>query len=130
MESARDVVRQTMALVLAGGRGSRLKALTDTRAKPSVYFGGKFRIIDFALSNCVNSGIKGIGVVLADSGFSGYLRVKDILPMLESMYHKFQKEDFLEMCKKYGCRYVLVKNTYDIDEDTVFGDGEWDKTDR
>ena len=54
MESARDVVRQTMALVLAGGRGSRLKALTDTRAKPSVYFGGKFRIIDFALSNCVN----------------------------------------------------------------------------
>ena len=63
MESARDVVRQTMALVLAGGRGSRLKALTDTRAKPSVYFGGKFRIIDFALSNCVNSGIKGIGVV-------------------------------------------------------------------
>ena len=42
-----------------------------------------------------------IGVVLADSGFSGYLRVKDILPMLESMYHKFQKEDFLEMCKKY-----------------------------
>ena len=42
-----------------------------------------------------------IGVVLTDSGFSGYLRVKDILPMLESMYHKFQKEDFLEMCKKY-----------------------------
>ena len=42
-----------------------------------------------------------IGVVLADSGFSGYLRVKDILPMLESMYHKFQNEDFLEMCKKY-----------------------------
>ncbi|MGN0893755.1 MAG: glucose-1-phosphate adenylyltransferase [Succinivibrio sp.] len=61
--NARDVVRDTMALVLAGGRGSRLKALTDTRAKPSVYFGGKFRIIDFALSNCVNSGIKGIGVV-------------------------------------------------------------------
>ena len=63
MQSARDVVRQTMALVLAGGRGSRLKALTDTRAKPSVYFGGKYRIIDFALSNCVNSGITGIGVV-------------------------------------------------------------------
>ena len=63
MQNARDVVRQTMALVLAGGRGSRLKALTDTRAKPSVYFGGKFRIIDIALSNCVNSGIKDIGVV-------------------------------------------------------------------
>lgn len=42
-----------------------------------------------------------IGVVLADSGFSGYLCVKDIIAMLESMYHKFQKEDFLEMCKKY-----------------------------
>lgn len=42
-----------------------------------------------------------IGVVLADSGFSEYLRVKDVLSMLESMYHKFQKEDFLEMCKKY-----------------------------
>lgn len=42
-----------------------------------------------------------IGVVLADSGFSGYLCVKDIVAMLESMYHKFQKEDFLEMCKKY-----------------------------
>jgi glucose-1-phosphate adenylyltransferase len=52
-----------VALVLAGGRGSRLKQLTDIRAKPAVYFGGKFRIIDFALSNCVNSGIRRIGVV-------------------------------------------------------------------
>jgi glucose-1-phosphate adenylyltransferase len=49
--------------VLAGGRGSRLKQLTDKRAKPAVYFGGKFRIVDFALSNCVNSGIRRIGVV-------------------------------------------------------------------
>ena len=63
MDNAREVAKQTMALILAGGRGSRLKDLTDTRAKPSVYFGGKFRIIDFALSNCVNSGITGIGVV-------------------------------------------------------------------
>lgn len=55
--------RKTMALVLAGGRGSRLKQLTDNRAKPAVYFGGKFRIIDFALSNCINSGIRKIGVV-------------------------------------------------------------------
>ncbi len=50
------------AMVLAGGRGSRLKQLTDTRAKPAVYFGGKFRIIDFTLSNCVNSGIRRIGL--------------------------------------------------------------------
>jgi len=52
-----------MAYVLAGGRGSRLKELTDRRAKPAVYFGGKTRIIDFALSNALNSGIRRIGVV-------------------------------------------------------------------
>jgi glucose-1-phosphate adenylyltransferase len=53
----------TVALVLAGGRGSRLKALTDWRAKPGVPFGGKFRIIDFPLSNCINSGIRKISVI-------------------------------------------------------------------
>jgi len=57
------LTQRSVALVLAGGRGSRLKQLTDRRAKPAVYFGGKFRIIDFALSNCVNSGIRRIGVV-------------------------------------------------------------------
>lgn len=51
-----------MAYVLAGGRGSRLKELTDRRAKPAVYFGGKTRIIDFALSNALNSGIRRLGV--------------------------------------------------------------------
>ena len=56
------LTRQTYALVLAGGRGSRLKQLTDWRSKPAVPFGGKFRIIDFTLSNCVNSGIRRIGV--------------------------------------------------------------------
>jgi glucose-1-phosphate adenylyltransferase len=55
--------RRAVALVLAGGRGSRLKNLTDIRAKPAVYFGGKFRIVDFALSNCLNSGIRRIGVI-------------------------------------------------------------------
>ncbi|QPH54886.1 glucose-1-phosphate adenylyltransferase [Pontivivens ytuae] len=54
--------RDAMAYVLAGGRGSRLKELTDIRAKPAVYFGGKTRIIDFALSNALNSGIRRIGV--------------------------------------------------------------------
>ncbi len=54
--------RQAMAYVLAGGRGSRLLELTDRRAKPAVYFGGKSRIIDFALSNALNSGIRRIGV--------------------------------------------------------------------
>ena len=54
--------RQAMAYVLAGGRGSRLMELTNIRAKPAVYFGGKSRIIDFALSNALNSGIRRIGV--------------------------------------------------------------------
>jgi glucose-1-phosphate adenylyltransferase len=54
--------RHALAFVLAGGRGSRLLELTDRRAKPAVYFGGKSRIIDFALSNAVNSGIRRIAV--------------------------------------------------------------------
>lgn len=57
------LTRNTMALVLAGGRGTRLKQLTAWRAKPAVPFGGKFRIIDFPLSNCINSGIRRIAVV-------------------------------------------------------------------
>ena len=60
---ARQLPKRTVALVLAGGRGSRLHDLTDRRAKPAVYFGGKFRIVDFVLSNCLNSGIRRIGVV-------------------------------------------------------------------
>ena len=60
---SRTLARRTLALVLAGGRGSRLKDLTDRRAKPAVHFGGKFRIIDFALSNCMNSGLRRIGVI-------------------------------------------------------------------
>jgi glucose-1-phosphate adenylyltransferase len=57
------LTRDTLALIMAGGRGSRLKQLTMWRAKPSVPFGGKFRIIDFPLSNCINSGIRRIGVL-------------------------------------------------------------------
>jgi glucose-1-phosphate adenylyltransferase len=57
------LTKQTVALILAGGRGSRLHDLTKWRAKPAVHFGGKFRIIDFPLSNCINSGIRRIGVV-------------------------------------------------------------------
>jgi len=57
------ITKQTMALILAGGQGSRLHELTDWRAKPAVPFGGKFRIIDFPLSNCINSGIRRVGVI-------------------------------------------------------------------
>ncbi|WP_028112220.1 glucose-1-phosphate adenylyltransferase [Ferrimonas kyonanensis] len=58
-----NLTRDTYAIILAGGRGSRLHELTSWRAKPAVYFGGQFRIIDFPLSNCVNSGVRRIGVV-------------------------------------------------------------------
>ena len=57
------LTRDTLALILAGGRGSRLRQLTDWRAKPAVPFGGKFRIIDFPLSNCINSGIRQVAVL-------------------------------------------------------------------
>ncbi len=57
------ITKDTLALILAGGRGSRLHELTDWRAKPALYFGGKFRIIDFPLSNCINSGIRQVGVL-------------------------------------------------------------------
>lgn len=57
------LTRNTVAMIMAGGRGSRLKDLTRWRAKPAVPFGGKFRIIDFVLSNCVNSGIRQIGLL-------------------------------------------------------------------
>ena len=57
------LTRDTLALILAGGRGSRLKQLTLWRSKPAVPFGGKFRIIDFPLSNCMNSGIRRVGVL-------------------------------------------------------------------
>jgi len=57
------ITRNTLALIMAGGRGSRLKHLTAWRAKPAVPFGGKFRIIDFPLSNCINSGIRKVGIL-------------------------------------------------------------------
>lgn len=63
VQSVTALTRNTLALVLAGGEGSRLKQLTQWRAKPAVPFGGKYRIIDFVLSNCVNSGIRKIGVL-------------------------------------------------------------------
>ncbi|MEC9339843.1 MAG: glucose-1-phosphate adenylyltransferase, partial [Pseudomonadota bacterium] len=71
-----DLTRTTLALVLAGGRGSRLRDLTLWRAKPAVPFGGKFRIIDFTLSNCVNSGIRRIGVLTQYKAHSLILHIQ------------------------------------------------------
>ena len=61
---------------MAGGRGSRLMNLTDWRAKPAVPFGGKFRIIDFPLSNCINSGIRRIGLLTQYKSHSLILHVQ------------------------------------------------------
>ena len=58
-----QTTRNSIAFILAGGRGSRLRQLTDWRAKPAVPFGGKFRIIDFALSNCVNSDLRRVYIL-------------------------------------------------------------------
>ena len=58
-----NLTRNTLALIMAGGRGERLKQLTEWRTKPAVPFGGKFRIIDFPLSNCINSGIRRVSVL-------------------------------------------------------------------
>ncbi len=63
IDARHSLTRTTYALVLAGGRGSRLRQLTDHRAKPALHFAGSMRIIDFALGNCVNSGLRRIGVL-------------------------------------------------------------------
>jgi glucose-1-phosphate adenylyltransferase len=123
------LARDTMAYVLAGGRGSRLMELTDKRAKPAVYFGGKSRIIDFALSNALNSGIRRIGVATQYKAHSlirhlqrgwNFLRPErnesfDILPasqrISESQWYSgtadavFQNIDIIE---SYNPRYIIV----------------------
>ncbi len=122
------LTKNTVALILAGGRGSRLKALTDWRAKPAVPFGGKFRIIDFPLSNCMNSGIRRIGVVTQYKAHSliqhiqrgwGFLRGEfnefvELLPAqqrIEEEWYKgtadavFQNLDILRVM---GPEYVLI----------------------
>lgn len=87
--SPQQLARRTIALVLAGGRGSRLKALTDRRAKPAVYFGGKFRIIDFALSNCLNSGVRRIGVLTQYKSHSLLRHLQRGWSFLRSEFNEF-----------------------------------------
>ena len=70
------LTRNTLALILAGGRGSRLKDMTRWRAKPAVPFAGKFRIIDFPLSNCINSGIRRVGVLTQYKAHSLILHIQ------------------------------------------------------
>jgi glucose-1-phosphate adenylyltransferase len=124
-----DLPKRSVALVLAGGRGSRLKALTDHRAKPAVYFGGKFRIIDFALSNSLNSGIRRIGVITQYKSHSllrhlqrgwAFMRPEmnefvDLLPAQQRMNEEswyrgtadavYQNQDIVA---GYGADYIVV----------------------
>ena len=84
-----QLTRDTVALVLAGGRGTRLKQLTDWRCKPAVPFGGKFRIIDFTLSNCVNSGIRRIGVATQYKAHSLIRHIQQGWSFLEGRFDEF-----------------------------------------
>ena len=120
---------QAMAFVLAGGRGSRLKELTDRRAKPAVYFGGKTRIIDFALSNALNSGIRKMAIATQYKAHSlirhmqrgwGFFRAErneylDILPASqrvdENRWYRGTADAVtqnIDIVDSYGIRYVVV----------------------
>ncbi len=83
------LTRNTLALILAGGRGSRLKQLTAWRAKPAVPFGGKFRIIDFPLSNCINSGIRQVGVLTQYKAHSLLLHLQRGWSFLRGEFNEF-----------------------------------------
>ncbi len=83
------LTRNTLALVLAGGRGSRLKDLTKWRSKPAVPFGGKFRIIDFPLSNCINSGIRQIGVLTQYKAHTLILHIQRGWGFLRGEFNEF-----------------------------------------
>ncbi len=118
-----------MAFVLAGGRGSRLKELTDKRAKPAVYFGGKTRIIDFALSNALNSGIRKMAIATQYKAHSlirhmqrgwGFFRAErneylDILPASQRVSeHKWYLgtadavTQNIDIVDSYGIKYVVI----------------------
>ena len=82
------LTRETLALILAGGRGSRLKGLTDHRSKPAMPFGGKYRIIDFPLSNCLNSGIRRVGVL---TQYKSHSLIKHLLQGWHFLHGEFNE---------------------------------------
>jgi glucose-1-phosphate adenylyltransferase len=122
------LTKNSVALILAGGKGSRLKDLTNWRAKPAVPFGGKFRIIDFPLSNCINSGIRRIGVVTQYKAHSliqhiqrgwGFLRGEfnefvELLPAQQRVEEEWYKGTAdavfqnLDILRNMGSEYVLI----------------------
>lgn len=122
------LTKNTVAIILAGGRGSRLKSLTDWRAKPAVQFGGKFRIIDFPLSNCVNSGIRRINVATQYKAQSliqhiqrgwGFLRGEfneyvNIIPAQQRISEDWYKGTAdavyqnIDLLRENGAEYILI----------------------
>ncbi len=122
------LTKNTVAIILAGGRGSRLKSLTDWRAKPAVQFGGKFRIIDFPLSNCMNSGIRRINVATQYKAQSliqhiqrgwGFLRGEfneyvNIIPAQQRVSEDWYKGTAdavyqnIDLLREGGAEYVLI----------------------
>lgn len=127
---ARQLPLKSVALILAGGRGTRLKDLTKKRAKPAVHFGGKFRIIDFALSNCINSGIRRIGVITQyqshtlvqhiQRGWSFFNNEEmnefvDLLPAQQRLHgeHWYRGTadavtQNLDIIRRYGAQYIVI----------------------
>jgi glucose-1-phosphate adenylyltransferase len=85
----RRLTRDTLALILAGGQGSRLYELTQWRAKPSLYFGGQLRIVDFALSNCINSDIRRVGVLTQYKAHSLIRHIVRGWSQAQSEYNEF-----------------------------------------
>ncbi|MBF0348848.1 MAG: glucose-1-phosphate adenylyltransferase [Magnetococcales bacterium] len=107
-----DALRKTLALVLAGGRGTRLKDLTDNEAKPAVYFGGKYRLIDFPLSNCVNSGIRRVGVATQ-------YRSHNLIQHVQRGWGFFRSE-FNEFIQVWPAQQSDTQSWYEGTADAVF----------
>jgi glucose-1-phosphate adenylyltransferase len=139
------LTRNTLALILAGGRGSRLKHLTKWRSKPAVPFGGKFRIVDFPLSNCINSGIRRVGVLTQYKAHSlilhiqrgwGFLRGEfgefiELLPAqqrIESSWYEGTADAVyqnLDILRSHNPDYVLVlagDHIYKMDYGTMIAE--------
>src|SRR5687767_11681477 len=85
----RLLTRDTLALILAGGRGTRLGGLTRHRVKPAVPFGGKYRLVDFPLSNCMNSGIRRVGVLTQYKAHSLINHLRDGWGFLRREFNEF-----------------------------------------
>jgi len=107
-----QLTRATLALIMAGGRGSRLKNLTDWRAKPAVPFGGKFRIIDFTLSNCLNSGIRRVGLITQYKSHSLLQHIQRGWSFL-----RWELGEFVEMLP---AQQRIVENWYSGTADAIY----------